>query len=120
MVARSLHSLKVSPSYSCLLNINSEGSQIVTLSQSLFEDNTAYVGAALRALGTTNFDTATSTFKDNTAEIGGVLATNPTQLRLVIYEVDEYFLFLETIDAAYMLTHSGTVKFLSIFLTKNP
>ena len=81
----------------------------MTLSESLFQENTAYVGAALRALGTANFDATSSQFVDNTAEIGGDLATNPTQLRLVIYQVDDYFLFLEEIDPEYMLAHSGTV-----------
>jgi len=77
----------------------------------------------LRALGTTNFDTAMSTFKNNTAKIGGDLATNPTQLRLVIYQVDEYFLFLTNITTDYMLSHSGTVKqffwFSSHFIENN-
>jgi len=82
----------------------------VTFRKSYFRNNTAYVGAALRALGTTNFDSATSTFQNNTAQIGGVLVTNPTQLRLVIYQVDDYFLFLQNIDVPYMLSHSETVK----------
>ncbi len=77
---------------------------------SLFEKNTAKVGAALRALGTTNFDSATSRFVGNVAEIGGILATNPTQLGLIIYQVADYFLFLDDIDPSYMLSHPETVK----------
>ncbi len=74
-------------------------------------------GAALRALGTINFDNATSIFKNNTAKIGGYLATNPSQLRLVIYQVDDYFLFIPNITVPYMLSHPETVKIIfDIFL----
>ena len=75
------------------------------------------MGAALRALGTANFDKTNSKFVNNQAEIGGDLATNPTQLRLVIYQVDDYFLFLENIEPDYMLAHSGTVL---VYDSRNP
>jgi len=111
----SLHSQKVYLS-SIHFNLTFQGSEIITISDSLFQKNIAKVGAALRAFGTTNFDSTTSQFVGNVAEIGGTLATNPTQLRLIIYKVEDYFLFLDDLDPSYLLSHPGTVILTEILL----
>lgn len=62
------------------------------------------------AFGIMNFERMKSTFSDNKAQYGGNIATYPTQLKVMIYEVDEAFLFLETSPTPqYMLNHPGTV-----------
>jgi len=57
-----------------------------------------------------NYDYSTSTFQHNTAQYGGDLASVPTSLRLRIYYVEPFFLYLDSVTTKDLLSSSSTVK----------
>ena len=65
------------------------------------------------ALDRMNFRLRNYTYDQNVAQTGGDMATRPTHLQLVIYEVKEAFKYLDQISFNYMLNHLDTV-YLSI------
>ncbi len=80
------------------------------MKQSTFTSNNASQGAALIALGKMNYDYSTSSFQRNTAQYGGDLASVPTSLRLQIYRVEPFFLYLTSVTTKDLLSSSSTVK----------
>ncbi len=88
----------------------SDSTIVVGLTESTFTSNNASQGAALIALGIMNYDYSTSTFQTNTAQYGGVLASIPTSLRLKIYYVEPFFLYLDSVTRKDLLSSSSTVK----------
>ena len=71
------------------------------------------MGSVIRTLGDMNFDFNNNVFNNNQAAIGGEIATNPTHVRFVIYEVSEAFLYLDNVSPDYMKNHHGTVNLFS-------
>ena len=61
------------------------------------------------ALGSMNFRLQNNTYEQNLAQTGGDIATRPTHIQLVIYEVKEVFQYLGDVSCEYMLNHSDTV-----------
>lgn len=67
------------------------------------------------ALDEMNFNITTNLSSDYLSKIEGAIASYPTQISLLIYEVDEAFLFTTTPSINYMLSHPKTVN-----IHKNP
>ena len=61
------------------------------------------------ALDSFNFRLRNNTYDQNLAQTGGDIATRPTHIRLVIYEVKEVFQYLDHVSCEYMLKHPDTV-----------
>ena len=61
------------------------------------------------ALDSMNFRLRNNTYGQNLAQTGGSIATRPTHIHLVIYEVKEVFRYLDYVPFEYMLTHPETV-----------
>ena len=57
-----------------------------------------------------NYNVLATTFSKNNAEIGGYLATNPTQMHFKVYEVPEFYLFIDDVSVHYILSHPDTVR----------
>ena len=57
------------------------------------------------ALDSMNFRLRNNTYDQNVAQTGGDIATRPTHIQLVIYEVKQVFQFLEHVSSKYMLMH---------------
>jgi len=88
----------------------SSSTTLVELTQSTFTSNNASQGAALVALGVQKYDYSTSTFQTNTALYGGDFASVPTSLRLKIYYVEPFYLYLDSVTTKELLSSSSTVK----------
>lgn len=95
----------------CML-INELDSNIASLNNNVFTENTANVGSVLRALGDMNFIMENNELTDNKAEVGGDIATNPTHVKLTIYKVNEAFVFIDTASFDYIKQYPGTVSHL--------
>ena len=74
-----------------------------------FTGNIAEIGPALMALNSMNFRLRNNTYNQNLAQTGGDIATRPTHIQLVIYEVKEVFRYLDHVPFTYMLMHPDTV-----------
>ena len=82
---------------------------MVDLKQSTFTGNSASQGGALMALKEMNFDYSTSLFEKNAAEYGGAFTSIPTSLRIRIYYVESYFLYLSGVTPQDLLSNPSTV-----------
>jgi len=91
-----------------IATMSSNKAKLVDLKQSIFQRNNASQGAALAALRTMNFDYSTSSFQDNTAIYGRDITSIPTSLRLKIYSVDSYFLYLNETSPQDLLSNPAT------------
>ena len=61
------------------------------------------------ALDSMNFRLRNNRYDQNLAQTGGNIATRPTHIQLVIYEVKEVFQYLDNVPFKYMVVHPDTV-----------
>lgn len=89
----------------------------VYIQDNVFSKNKALQGAVLMSLWTMVFmDSSTNVFEANLATYGSDVATNPVSLRLQVYQVSSYYVFLDTASPSKMLANDETVRKNYIFL----
>ena len=82
----------------------------IILSNNEFRRNNAIQGSVSASFGDIVFSYQNCKFKNNNATFGGDFFANPEQLRLIVYQVNEAFLYINDVSIQAMILSPETVR----------